>query len=155
VAEEEDLQPIEDNTTREHSLDELAKGLANGSFTRGRALKLMGAVLLGGVLSAIPGVAFAHHRSDHTGGGGQPTNPGGRRGCPERQVTVDEECVTDNLCPGAPFTTTCPRARLAAQVLPEPNPIFAALRERVASVLVHNFLPVVPAAIPAYWPVCE
>ncbi len=56
----EELQN-EDNTTREqHSLDELAKGLANGSVTRGRALKLMGAALLGVVsLGLFGGVAQA------------------------------------------------------------------------------------------------
>ncbi len=51
-------QNREDNV-REHSLDELAKGLANGSMSRGRAIKVMGAALLGGVLASIPGVAWA------------------------------------------------------------------------------------------------
>jgi len=40
---------------RERSFDELARGLANGSISRGKALRLMGAALLGGALAAIPG----------------------------------------------------------------------------------------------------
>ncbi len=46
--------------SEEHSFDELATGLAEGTLTRARALKLVGAALLGGVLSgALPGVAEA------------------------------------------------------------------------------------------------
>lgn len=44
---------------RERSFDELASGLASGSLTRGKALRLMGAALLGGVLASGPGVALA------------------------------------------------------------------------------------------------
>jgi hypothetical protein len=35
------------------SFDELARGLADGSVTRGKALKLMGAALLGGTLGSL------------------------------------------------------------------------------------------------------
>jgi hypothetical protein len=38
-----------------HSFDELAKGLANGSVSRGHPLRLIGSTLLGGVLASIPG----------------------------------------------------------------------------------------------------
>ena len=45
---------------REESFfDELARGLANGSVTRGKALRLMGAALVGGALASIPGTAWA------------------------------------------------------------------------------------------------
>jgi hypothetical protein len=44
---------------RERSFDELARGLANGSISRGRALKLMGAALVGGALASLGGVAAA------------------------------------------------------------------------------------------------
>src|SRR5215212_9957273 len=44
---------------RERSFDELARGLASGSISRGRALKLMGAALVGGVLASMPGIAQA------------------------------------------------------------------------------------------------
>src|SRR3712207_305689 len=43
----------------ERSFDELASGLASGTLSRGRALKLMGAALVGGALAAIPGVVRA------------------------------------------------------------------------------------------------
>jgi hypothetical protein len=43
----------------ERSFDELASGLASGSLSRGRALKLMGAALVGSALAFIPGVAQA------------------------------------------------------------------------------------------------
>jgi hypothetical protein len=41
------------------SLDELAKGLASGTISRRKALRLMGSALLGGALASIPGVAWA------------------------------------------------------------------------------------------------
>ena len=54
-------------SVEEYSLDELAKGLARGSLTRGRMLKLAGATLLGGVISAaIPGVADARKKKRRT-----------------------------------------------------------------------------------------
>jgi Dictyostelium (slime mold) repeat len=45
--------------TTNHSFDELARGLASGSISRGRALRLMGAALVGGVLGSLGGVAAA------------------------------------------------------------------------------------------------
>src|SRR5215211_4098297 len=45
--------------TRERSFDELARGLASGSISRGRALRLMGAALVGGTLGSLGGVAAA------------------------------------------------------------------------------------------------
>jgi hypothetical protein len=44
---------------RDHSFDELTRGLASGSISRGKALKLMGATLVGGALASIPGIAWA------------------------------------------------------------------------------------------------
>ncbi len=52
-----------ENLSEKHSLDELAKGMAKGTLTRRRMLKLAGAALLGGVISAaFPGIAEARHR---------------------------------------------------------------------------------------------
>jgi hypothetical protein len=45
--------------TTESSLDELAKGLANGTLSRGKALRWMGGALLGAALASVPGVAWA------------------------------------------------------------------------------------------------
>jgi hypothetical protein len=43
----------------ETSLDELAKGLANGTISRRQALRWMGGALAGAALASVPGVAFA------------------------------------------------------------------------------------------------
>ena len=41
------------------SLDELAKGLATGTLSRGKAIRWMGGALLGAALASVPGVALA------------------------------------------------------------------------------------------------
>ena len=43
----------------ELSLDELAKGLASGTLSRGKAIRWMGGALLGAALASVPGVAWA------------------------------------------------------------------------------------------------
>jgi len=45
--------------TSNHSFDELTRGLASGSISRGRAIRLMGAALVGGTLASFPGVGWA------------------------------------------------------------------------------------------------
>jgi hypothetical protein len=45
--------------TTERSLDELAKGLASGTLSRGKAIRWMGGALLGAALASFPGVAWA------------------------------------------------------------------------------------------------
>jgi hypothetical protein len=64
--------PTEDHTSsdRSHqglpqegvelSLDELAKGLASGTLSRGKAIRWMGGALLGAALASVPGVAWAN-----------------------------------------------------------------------------------------------
>src|SRR5215216_3389741 len=44
------------------SLDKLAKGLANGTLSRGKAIRLVGGALLGAALASVPGVAWADDR---------------------------------------------------------------------------------------------
>jgi len=44
---------------RERSFDELAIGMASGTLSRRKALRLMGAALVGGVLASLPGAARA------------------------------------------------------------------------------------------------
>ncbi len=46
-------------TNREGSFYELAKGLPSGNFSRGKALRIMGAALVGGALAAFPGAAWS------------------------------------------------------------------------------------------------
>jgi hypothetical protein len=60
------------------SFDALAKGLASGDVSRGKALKLMGAALLGGMLAFTPTVAEAKPK--------------------------DNKCIKDKHCPAG---TTC------------------------------------------------
>jgi hypothetical protein len=47
------------HTNREGSFDDLAKGLATGTISRGRALRMLGAALVGGAFASIPGAAWA------------------------------------------------------------------------------------------------
>jgi len=61
--------------TRERSFDELARELASGTLSRRKALRLMGAALVGGGLAALPGVALADNR------------------CPEGQTRCGDRCV--------------------------------------------------------------
>ena len=44
---------------RGRSFDELARGLASGEVSRAKALRLMGAALVGGVVASVPRVAAA------------------------------------------------------------------------------------------------
>jgi hypothetical protein len=48
----------------EHSLDELARGLASGSVSRRKALKVMGGVLVGTVLGSVPGIALTQRAAE-------------------------------------------------------------------------------------------
>jgi hypothetical protein len=71
---------------REHSLDELARGLASGNLSRAKALKLMGATLVGGALASIPGIAWAKPK------------PAGRK-CNHNHQCESGQCV-EGLCGG-------------------------------------------------------
>jgi hypothetical protein len=42
-----------------HSLDDLAKGLASGTISRREAVRLLGVALLGSALASVPGFAWA------------------------------------------------------------------------------------------------
>ena len=85
--------------TRERSFDELAKGLAAGTVSRRKAIRLMGAALVGGALASVPGAAWAAK-----GGGG------GKSACAKYCKTLfggdtvaHEECVSQ----GAQGTGPC------------------------------------------------
>src|SRR5215212_1147028 len=73
----------QEDATEEHSFDELARGLANGTVSRQQALKLLGGAVLGGVLASIPGMAWAHHKPGHRVPAGQA-----------------KQCYPDILCDG-------------------------------------------------------
>jgi len=104
--EEANLQSTNEN----HSFDELAKGLANGSATRRQALRWMGAALLGGGLASIPGEALAHHKPEHTGGGGGGggTPSTGSQGCPAPKIRQQGQCVCPDVpCQGGTVNANC------------------------------------------------
>ena len=85
------------------SFDALAKGLASGEVSRGKALKLMVAALFGGAFASIPGAALAQ-----SSGRGRPT---GSQGCPiPGQIRVKGQCECppgSELC-GGQCLATCP-----------------------------------------------
>jgi hypothetical protein len=96
----------------DHSLDSLARDLANGSISRRKALRLMGGVLLGGTLASIPGVALAQQ------GGNracvrfckQVFPPGRERGqCISQGARGRGPCYscTPGIGPGPHFTPQC------------------------------------------------
>ena len=97
--------------TRGRSIDELAKGLASGSLSRRKALRLMGAALVAGALGAIPAeVAFAAAR------------------CPAGQTSCGKKCCDDatQVCirggdapaciTSSPLCGTCPRNTFCCEV---------------------------------------
>jgi hypothetical protein len=95
---------------RDHSFDELAIGLASGSISRGKALRLMGAAVLGGALASlgIGGVAVA--------------DPGGcKRG--GKPCKKDTQCCSGNCGEGG--TCGCFPAD-AARCAANPDPGFQA-----------------------------
>ena len=78
--------------TTNRSFDELARGLASGTLSRRRALRLMGGVLLGGTLASIPGIAWAKPKP------GKCTKD---KHCPNGQRCVGGQCEEpppDVLC---------------------------------------------------------
>jgi hypothetical protein len=106
--------------TAESSFDELTRGLASGSISRGRALRLMGAALVGGTLASlgVGGVAVADNECKPTGKkcrknaqccSGKCEGNICVAACPSGQVLCGGSCVS-NSCPttGQSFnTTTC------------------------------------------------
>ncbi len=106
----------QEDITEEHSLDELAKGLADGTMSRSRALKLAAGALLGGTLLALfPGPASAEIEGNVGGGGGGRRRRRRRRrrrgsggsggigggGCPPDTTLVNGECCpNERACGG-------------------------------------------------------
>ena len=78
--------------TWERSFDELAKGLAGGTVSRRKALRMLGAALVGGVLASVPGVALAKPK---------PGKCNKDKHCPSGQRCVGGQCgerPPDVLC---------------------------------------------------------
>jgi len=110
---------------RESSFDALAKGMASGSVSRGKALRLMGAALIGGTLAAVPGLALAKPKpgpppgppgghGNPSGGHGNPSgNPGGGHGGGGggggggEPVSCGQNLCTPSLSPLSPESDPC------------------------------------------------
>jgi hypothetical protein len=91
---------VSEETTNRY-FDELATGLASGSLSRRKALRLMGAALVGGALASFPGVALAAVPNC----GGRPCPPlkvcrrgGGRPRCECPAVTCIGGTVNQTTC---------------------------------------------------------
>ena len=96
----------------ELSLDELAKGLASGTLSRGKAIRWMGGALLGAALASVPGVAWANDcrrlgrecRRDSQCCSRNCIRRGDDKvcGCPEGKTRCNDRCVNlnrnDNHC---------------------------------------------------------
>jgi hypothetical protein len=97
------------STQQERSFDELTKGLASGSMSRGKALRLMAGAFLGGAIVSIPGFALAQQAPTRPPGGGRPG--GGGQGCTHPgEVRVNGQCVCPSgttLCGGSCVSNQC------------------------------------------------
>lgn len=85
-----EVGPSREELTEERSFDELTRGLASGTISRGRALKLVGAAFLGGALSifSMPGEAHA----------ATCTRCLSKVGCNVRCIKSRHGCTADDLC---------------------------------------------------------
>jgi hypothetical protein len=94
------------------SFDELAVALSSGTLSRGKALRLMGAALVGGVLASIPGMAEA-----------AALKAGGRK-CRRDSQCETRLCLPSGVCSGFPSgrkaLRICPEGCLPI-VLPDGN----------------------------------
>src|SRR5215216_1229837 len=89
--------PPKGESAAEHSFDELAKGLANRSLSRGAALKWAGRALAGALVASIPGIAWAQNSpQDPSGKGGagpkqaSPQDPSGKGGAGPEQASPQD-----------------------------------------------------------------
>jgi hypothetical protein len=126
----------EESTNR--SFDELARGLASGSISRRKALRLMGAALVGGVLASVPRVAAAQEVCPDASAccsceyEDPDTSEITRRKCfpqttrtckPERVETLHRQCIRmcrENRPRGTVHTgthTTCARGSIGLQAV--------------------------------------
>lgn len=116
----------QERSRAELSFDELAKDVASGTLSRRKALRLLGAALVGGALASMPGVAWAAGRKggnrecvrcckEKYGPGrkrGQCISAGARGECP---VTCDGNGGGESPCEDVPVLE-CPSNSRGAQV---------------------------------------
>ena len=87
----------------DRNFDSLAKGLAEERVSRGKALKLVGAAILGGLLASIPGVALADPQTCATCvcGTGKPCNAKGAPVCTSTRGFPSPEAACTAACQGS------------------------------------------------------
>src|SRR5215217_7371474 len=78
ATEHNDGQHSNGQTLGNHPVDKLAKGLASGTLSRRKVLRMLGATLVGGVLASVPGVAWAAKSAPCSSG-----NKCGKNCCPD------------------------------------------------------------------------
>jgi hypothetical protein len=96
---------VSQQTTNRY-FDELASGLASGSISRGRALRLMGAALVGGTIGSL-GIrgAFAADQDDQ--GENEDCKAEGKK-CRRNGQCCSGRCVNDTCAPAVTFSSiTC------------------------------------------------
>jgi Cys-rich repeat protein len=114
------VESSREDHTGTSTFDSAARGLADGSVSRGKALRMLAASLFGGALVAAPaGMALAAPRDNRKPGGtgcpkaGQIRNNHGECVCQSQLITCgptnNESCVDPNTCGGGQRvnTTTC------------------------------------------------
>jgi hypothetical protein len=105
---------VSEQTTNRY-FDELARALASGSLSRRKALRLMGAALVGGALASIPGNAWA-----------KPNKPAGAK-CNHDKQCASGQCVdtrVGRVCGGGgPVCPDCPQQCACATDLLSSEPV--------------------------------
>ena len=87
-----------DSSPRERSFDELAKGLASGTISRRRVLRLMGSAIVGTVLASVSGVAWAAPPE----GRGRPCSKGEKK-CGDTCCSSPEDLCCRGVCTNVVF----------------------------------------------------
>ena len=124
--------------TTNHSFDDLARDLASGTISRGKALRLMAAALLGGALSFTPKVAEAlpqaihnPHKCNSKGGCKEGSCCGGtccglgEEGTPPAQFVscfLQRQCAEEGLEQGATIRSKRPDSLPALQIAEAGSP---------------------------------
>jgi hypothetical protein len=93
-----------DCSERERSFDALARGLANGSISRRRALRLLGGALVGGAVASIAGVGWL---AGDSGEAQALTAPGGSPCGNQGQSCNAQKCCGGLVCIGKPGNRVC------------------------------------------------
>lgn len=92
----------QEHSTGGYSFDELAKGIASGTISRGQALKLLGGAILGALFASIA-ISKMAQAAGNGCGGNLPTTPCSL-GTSQQQCCIDGQAT----CNAASGLCTCP-----------------------------------------------